>query len=156
MHRILTRITQGQGKEEDIETLEELAEVAREMSLCGLGQTAANPFFSTFRYFKDEYEAHIKDRRCPALSCKSLINYWIDPTKCTACCLCLKRCPDDAIDGAKKTIHFIIQDKCTNCGTCLDVCPDRFKAVVKLSGESVPPPIPEDQRTYVRKKKAKK
>ena len=156
MHRILTRITKGQGKEEDLDTLHELSEVAKEMSLCGLGQTAANPFFSTFRYFKDEYEAHIKEKRCPALSCKSLINYWIDPARCTACCLCLKRCPDEAIDGGKKRIHVIIQDKCTNCGTCLDVCPDRFHAVTKLSGEPVPPPIPEDRRTYVKKKKAKK
>ena len=155
MHRILTRITRGEGKDGDIETLQELAEVTREMSLCGLGQTAPNPFLSTFRHFKDEYEAHIKDRRCPALSCKSLISYYIDPQKCTACCLCLKRCPDDAIDGGKKKIHFIIQDRCTNCGTCLDVCPDRFDAVVKLSGEPVPPPIPEDQRAYVKQKKGK-
>ena len=153
MHKILTRITEGKGKEDDIETLQDLAEVAKETSLCGLGQTAPNPFLSTYRYFKDEYEAHILDHKCAALSCKALISYYIDPARCTACCLCLKRCPDDAIDGGKKKIHIIVQDKCTNCGTCLDVCPDRFNAVVKLSGEPVPDPIPEDQRTYVKKKK---
>ena len=108
---------------------------------------------STFRYFKDEYEAHIKHKRCPALSCKEPISYYIDPARCTACLLCLKRCPDNAIDGGKKKIHFIIQDKCTNCGTCYDVCPARFAAVVKLSGEPVPPPLPEEQRAYVKKSK---
>ena len=155
MHKILTDITLGRGKESDIELLEELAEVAQETSMCGLGKTAPNPFLSTFRYFRAEYEAHIKDKRCPALSCKELISYYIDPEKCTACLLCLKRCPDEAIDGAKNKIHFIIQDKCTNCGTCLEVCPSRFDAVIKISGEPVPPPIPEDKRTYVRKRKKK-
>ena len=153
MRRILTRITEGQGQDSDIELLEELSEVAKETSLCALGKTAPNPFLSTFRYFKDEYEAHIKHQRCPALSCKALISYYIDPAKCTACMLCLKRCPDQAIDGAKKTIHIIDQDKCTNCGTCLDVCPSRFDAVVKLSGEPVPDPIPQEQRTVVKKSK---
>ena len=155
MHKILTRITEGKGKEDDIETLQDLAEVAKETSLCGLGQTAPNPFLSTYRYFKDEYEAHILDHKCAALSCKALISYYIDPARCTACCLCLKRCPDDAIDGGKKKIHIIVQEKCTNCGTCLEVCPDRFDAVVKLSGEPVPAPIPEEKRTYVKKKKKK-
>jgi NADH:ubiquinone oxidoreductase subunit F (NADH-binding)/(2Fe-2S) ferredoxin/Pyruvate/2-oxoacid:ferredoxin oxidoreductase delta subunit len=153
MHAILTRITKGQGREGDIALLQDLSEVAQEMSLCALGKTAPNPFLSTFRYFKQEYEAHINDKCCPALSCKALINYYIDPAKCTACMLCLKRCPDDAIDGGKKKIHIIDQDKCTNCGTCFDVCPQRFSAVVKLSGEPVPPPIPDDQRTYVKKSK---
>jgi NADH:ubiquinone oxidoreductase subunit F (NADH-binding)/(2Fe-2S) ferredoxin/Pyruvate/2-oxoacid:ferredoxin oxidoreductase delta subunit len=156
MHAILTRITEGQGREGDIALLQDLSEVAQEMSLCALGKTAPNPFLSTFRYFKHEYEAHINDKCCPARSCKALINYYIDPAKCTACMLCLKRCPDDAIDGAKKTIHIIDQDKCTNCGTCFDVCPQRFSAVVRLSGEPVPPPIPDDQRTYVKKPKKSK
>ena len=146
MHKILTRITQGHGREGDLERLQELSELAREVSLCGLGKTAPNPFLSTFRYFKDEYEAHINDKRCPARSCKELVRYFIEPDKCKACMLCLKRCPEDAIDGGKKKIHTILQDKCTKCGTCLDVCPPRFDAVRKLSGGPLPPPIPEESR----------
>ena len=153
MHRILTNITKGKGKEGDIEILQDLAETAIEASLCALGKTAPNPFLSTFRYFRDEYEAHIKEKRCPALSCKELISYYIDLEKCSACLLCLKRCPEKAIDGGKKKIHIIDQAKCTNCGTCLDVCPSRFNAVRKISGEPVPPPIPEEKRMIVRKSK---
>jgi NADH-quinone oxidoreductase subunit F len=155
MHKILTRITRGEGREEDIELLEMLAETAVEASLCALGKTAPNPFLSTLRYFRDEYEAHIREKRCPALSCKELISYWIDPEKCKACMLCMKKCPADAIDGAKKTIHIVDQEKCTKCNTCLEVCPSKFDAVVKLSGVPVPPPIPEEQRTIVKKRKAK-
>jgi len=155
MHKILTRITEGEGKEGDIEILEELGETAVEASLCALGKTAPNPFLSTLRYFRDEYDAHIRDRRCPALSCKKLISYFIDPEKCAACLLCLKRCPEGAIDGAKKKIHVIDQAKCTNCGTCLEVCPSRYHAVIKISGEPVPPPIPEEKRIIVKKGKEK-
>ncbi len=155
MLKVLTDITEGRGEPEDIARLEELAETAREASLCALGKTGPNPFLSTYRYFKAEYDAHIHEQRCPALSCKELIAYYIEPDKCKACLICLKQCPDDAIIGAKKTIHVIDQDKCTNCGTCLEVCPERFSAVVKLSGEPVPPPLPEEQRVIVRKKKAK-
>ena len=155
MHKILTRITEGQGTPEDIERLEELSETAREGSLCALGKTGPNPFISTYRYFKDEYDAHIHDKRCPALACKELISYYIEPDKCKACLICLKNCPDNAIIGAKKTIHVIDQDKCTNCGTCIEVCPSRFDAVKKISGEPVPDPLPEEQRAIVRKKKAK-
>ncbi len=155
MHKILTRITKGKGTDGDIETLENLAETAVEASLCALGSTAANPFLSTFRYFKHEYTAHIKDKRCPALSCKELISYYIDPARCKACRICEIECPDKAIDGGKKKIHIIDQEKCTNCGTCLDVCPSKFDAVVKISGEPVPDPIPEDQRVIVRKRKSK-
>jgi len=155
MQKILTGITEGRGKPEDIEQLEVLAEAAREASLCALGKTGPNPFLSTYRYFKDEYDAHILEKRCPAKACKELISFWIDPEKCKACLICMKECPEDAIIGAKKTIHVIDQDKCTNCGTCYEVCPSRFGAVVKLSGEPVPPPIPEEQRAIVRKKKTK-
>ena len=155
MHKILTRITEGGGRSDDIATLEDLAETAVGASLCALGSTSANPFLSTFRYFKDEYKAHIEDKRCPALSCKALISYYIDPARCTGCRLCLKNCPDEAIDGGKMKVHIIDQEKCTNCGTCLDVCPPKFDAVIKISGEPVPPPIPEDQRGIVRKSKRK-
>ncbi len=151
MHTILTRITEGKGKEGDIETLEELAEAAQEASLCALGKTAPNPFLSTFRYFRDEYEAHIKEKRCPALSCKELVSYYIDPEKCKACLICLNKCPSQGIEGAKRTIHVIDQEKCDSCGVCFEVCPSRFDAVIKISGAPVPPPIPEEDRMIVRK-----
>ena len=154
MHRILTNITQGKGKEGDLETLQELSETAIEASLCALGKSAPNPFLSTLRYFKEEYEAHIQQKRCPALSCKELIAFYIDPEKCSACGICRKKCPVDAIDGAKKTIHIIDQKKCTKCGTCLEVCPSKFAAVMKISGEPVPPPIEEEKRTLTKKQKA--
>jgi NADH-quinone oxidoreductase subunit F len=151
MDRILTRITEGQGREGDIETLEELSETAIEASLCALGKSAPNPFLSTLRYFRDEYEAHIREKRCPALYCKALVSYYIDPAGCQACMTCAKKCPADAIDGGKKKIHIIDQEKCTRCGTCFDVCPDRYDAVRKMSGEPVPPPVPEEERTVVKK-----
>ena len=155
MHKILTRITEGHGREGDIAALEDLAETAKEASLCALGKTAPNPFLSTIRYFRDEYEAHIKDGRCPALACKELIAYYIEPEKCKACLLCRKKCPAQAIDGEKRTIHIIDQDKCTKCGVCLDVCPKKFDAVLKITGEPVPAAIPEEERTIVRKRKQK-
>jgi NADH-quinone oxidoreductase subunit F len=155
MHRILTDICAGRGKEGDLETLEALSEVAGEASLCALGKSAPNPFLSTLRYFRDEYEAHIRDRRCPALSCKALVSYHIDPKLCTACMICLKSCPTQAIDGRKNTIHIIDPEQCTACGACYEVCPPRFGAVKKSSGEPLPAPIPESERTIVRKSKGK-
>jgi NADP-reducing hydrogenase subunit HndC len=153
MYKILTNITNGKGREGDIELLEELSEVAIDASLCALGRTAPNPILSTLRYFRDEYEAHIRENRCPAYVCKELIAYHIDPDKCQACMICLRKCPAEAIDGGKKRIHIIDQEKCTKCGTCFEVCPPRFGAVQRISGEPVPPPIPEDARTIVRKSK---
>jgi NADP-reducing hydrogenase subunit HndC len=153
MYKILTNITNGKGREGDIELLEELSEVAKDASLCALGKSAPNPILSTIHYFRDEYEAHIKEKKCPALSCKELISYYIDPDKCQACMICLRKCPVEAIDGGKKKIHIIDQEKCTKCGTCFEVCPSRFSAVQKISGEPVPSPIPEDARTIVRKSK---
>jgi NADH:ubiquinone oxidoreductase subunit F (NADH-binding)/(2Fe-2S) ferredoxin/Pyruvate/2-oxoacid:ferredoxin oxidoreductase delta subunit len=138
MLKILNRICGGKGKEGDIELLEEIAEVVRDFSLCALGQTAPNPVLSTIRYFRDEYEAHIKEKRCPAFACKELISYYIDPEKCQACMICLRNCPVGAITGGKNRIHVIEQDRCTKCGTCLEVCPPRFGAVTKLSGVKVP------------------
>ncbi len=153
MHKILTNITEGRGTENDLERLEQLAEAAQEASLCALGKSAPNPFLSTLRYFRDEYEAHINEKRCPALSCKALISYYIDPDKCQACMTCARKCPADAIVGGKKKIHVIDQEKCTSCGTCFEVCPTRFGAVTKISGEPVPAPIPEEERTIIRKSK---
>ena len=153
MLKILTRITEGKGREGDIEVLEELSETAIEAALCALGKSAPNPFLSTLRYFRDEYEAHIRDKRCPALSCKELIAYHIDPEKCQACMICLKKCPVDAIDGGKKMVHVIDQEKCTKCGTCFEVCPPRFSAVHKISGEPVSGPLSDEQRTILGKSK---
>ncbi len=155
MHRILTNITQGKGKKGDIELLEELSETAVEASLCALGKSAPNPFLSTLKYFRDEYEAHINDQRCPALSCKELISFYIDPDKCTGCGTCRKQCPADAIDGDKKIIHIIDQEKCTRCGTCFEVCPPKFSSVMKLSGEPVPDPVAPEERTIRKKTTAK-
>jgi NADH-quinone oxidoreductase subunit F len=155
MLKILTNITEGKGVEGDIELLEELSEVAKEACLCALGTSAPNPFLSTVLYFRDEYEAHIREQRCPALSCKELMAFHIDPAKCQACMICAKKCPVDAIDGGKKKIHIIDQEKCTRCGNCFEVCPPRFSAVQKLSGEPVPTPIAEEKRIIARKSKKK-
>jgi NADP-reducing hydrogenase subunit HndC len=154
MLKILTNITEGKGKEGDIELLEELSETAKEAALCALGKSAPNPFLSTLKYFRDEYEAHINEKRCPALSCKELISFYIDPDKCMACMTCARKCPAEAIESEKKKIHVIDQDKCTKCGTCFEVCPTKFRAVTKLSGEPVPPPLPVEDRA-VRKSKKK-
>jgi NADH-quinone oxidoreductase subunit F len=153
MLKILSKICKGKGEEGDIGLLEELSETTRDASLCALGKSAPNPVLSTIRYFKGEYEAHIKEKRCPAFSCKELISYHIDPEKCQACMACLRKCPANAIDGGKNRIHVIDQEKCTKCGTCFEVCPSRFGAVKHISGEPVPPPIPEDRRTIVRESK---
>jgi NADH:ubiquinone oxidoreductase subunit F (NADH-binding)/(2Fe-2S) ferredoxin len=155
MLKVLSNITKGKGKKGDIELLEELAEVTRDASLCALGRTAANPVMSTIRYFRDEYEAHIKEKKCPAYVCKELISYYIDPDKCKACMICLRQCPAGAIVGDKNQIHVIVQEKCIKCKTCFEVCPPRFNAVRRISGEPVPPPIPEEARIIARKSKEK-
>ncbi len=153
MSKILTNITKGKGRKGDIELLEELSEVAGSAALCALGKGAPNPVLSTLRHFRDEYEAHINEGKCPALSCKELISYYIDPDKCQACLSCGRKCPAEAIDGGKNLIHVVIQDKCTKCGSCLEACPPRFGAVRKISGEPVPAPLPQESRTIVRKSK---
>ena len=152
MREILDDIVAGKGREGDIKLLHEIADVMKSASLCALGTTAANPVLSTIRYFSDEYEAHIRDGRCPALVCKDLISYYIEPEKCTACRLCMKNCPEGAIEGDKRVIHVIDQTKCIKCGICYDVCPSKVGAVMKISGEPVPPPIPEAERVIERGK----
>jgi NADH-quinone oxidoreductase subunit F len=142
MVEVLNRICQGKGQKGDIELLEELCEVARDASLCALGQTAPNPVLSTIRYFREEYEAHIDKKRCPAGVCKALISYYIDPQKCSACGICLRKCPVEAISGGKNLVHIIDQSKCTKCRTCFEVCPPRFSAVVRISGEPMPAAVP--------------
>ena len=155
-NKILNEIVSGKGTEEDIKKLEKIAEVTSVASLCALGKTSANPLLTTLRYFKNEYEAHINEKRCPALACKELISYYIDPEKCKACMICHRNCPSDAIIGEKMKIHVIDQSKCTKCGTCYDMCPPRFGAVKKISGEPVPPPIPEEERLIKRPRKEKR
>ena len=139
---ILERISRGEGEEGDIDKLQRLAETVRDGSLCALGGTAPNPVLTSIRYFRNEYEAHIKEKRCPALVCKELIAYYIQPDKCEGCLICLRNCPVEAIKGGKRMVHVIDQEKCIKCGTCLDVCPPRFSAVAKVSGEH--PAVPEE------------
>ena len=129
MNEILSNITGGTGTMEDIALLEELGGVVKDASLCGLGQTAPNPVLSTIRYFRDEYIAHIEEKRCPARVCKALIRYVIDEEKCTGCGICKKSCPQEAIEGERKGPHSIAQDTCVKCGICYDVC--KFDAVLK-------------------------
>jgi NADH-quinone oxidoreductase subunit F len=152
MREVLDDIVQGKGKKEDVELLEELSRVMSKASLCALGTTAPNPVLTTLRYFGDEYRAHIEENRCPAFVCKELVSYYIDPSKCQACLICLRNCPAEAISGGKNQIHVIDQSKCTKCGACFDMCPSRFQAVIRISGEPVPPPLPEEQRVLARGK----
>uniref|UniRef100_A0A7V1EJ75 NADH-quinone oxidoreductase subunit NuoF n=1 Tax=candidate division WOR-3 bacterium TaxID=2052148 RepID=A0A7V1EJ75_UNCW3 len=133
MVEILNRICEGNGREGDIELLEAIGKNVKLASLCGLGQTAPNPVLTTIKYFKDEYIAHIKEKKCPALVCKALISYVIDPDLCTGCVACAKNCPTKAITGEPKKVHKIDQSKCIKCGICLSVCPPKFNAVKKVS-----------------------
>jgi NADH:ubiquinone oxidoreductase subunit F (NADH-binding)/(2Fe-2S) ferredoxin len=129
MHEILTEITEGRGKMEDLRELEELAGVIKEASLCGLGQTAPNPVLSTLKYFRDEYEAHVKEKRCPAGACQKLIQYLVLADKCVGCTACARVCPVSCISGAVKHVHNIDQTKCIKCGACLQTC--KFHAIIK-------------------------
>jgi len=128
MLEILTDISEGKAAERDLELLEELGNMVKETSLCALGGSAPNPVLSTLRYFRDEYEAHIKDKRCPAGVCLELIRYSIDEAKCTGCGVCKKECPQGAISGQKKEPHIIDKKICIKCGICLEIC--KFGAIV--------------------------
>ncbi|MBR4858653.1 MAG: NADH-quinone oxidoreductase subunit NuoF [Clostridia bacterium] len=128
MQEVLTRIVKGEGKEGDIELLEELCEAVKDGALCGLGQTAPNPVLTTIRYFKNEYEAHIRDKKCPAKECVDLLTYSIDADKCKGCTLCAKKCPAKAISGEVKKAHIIDDNICIRCGQCVNSC--RFGAII--------------------------
>ncbi len=130
MLEILDRITKGEGKEGDIETLEELGQSIKETALCGLGQTAPNPVLSTIRFFRDEYEAHIHEKKCPAGVCQALLSYRINPDKCKGCSLCAKNCPVNAISGEARKPFTIDPEACIKCGTCFEKCP--FGAIEKV------------------------
>ncbi len=135
MYEIIQRITEGNGRRGDIELLEELAQACKDASLCGLGQTAANPVLSTLRYFAEEYRAHIEDKRCPAGVCTNLIRYVVIPEKCTGCLACKNSCPQDAIRGVLRGVHIVDQEKCIKCGACLEAC--RFEAIETQRDEAI-------------------
>jgi NADH-quinone oxidoreductase subunit F len=145
MLNILEDITSGKGKPEDIDLLTGLSKSVKAGSLCALGGTAPNPVLTTLRYFQDEYEEHIVQKKCRALVCTALTSYYILPDKCQGCLICLRNCPVEAISGDKRMVHVIDQSQCISCGACLEVCPPKFSAVVKVSGEEIetpPEPIP--------------
>lgn len=129
MLEILEKITSGNGELEDLDRLEALCYYIKENSLCGLGQTSPNPVLSTLRYFRDEYEAHVTEKRCPAGVCKKLLNFYVDADKCKGCTLCARNCPASAISGEVKTAHVIDNAKCIKCNACIDSC--KFKAITK-------------------------
>jgi len=129
MLEILDKVTKGQAKPEDIDRLEELCYYVKANSACGLGQTAPNPVLSTLKYFRDEYNAHIYDKKCPAGVCKALLSYYIDADKCKGCTLCARNCPANAITGSVKNLHVIDPEKCIKCGVCMEKC--KFGAVYK-------------------------
>ncbi|HKM39894.1 MAG TPA: NADH-quinone oxidoreductase subunit NuoF [bacterium] len=128
MLEILDRISAGEGKMEDLDLLERTARIIQDTALCGLGQTAPNPILSTLRYFRDEYEAHIKEKRCPAGVCTALLTYYIKPDLCRGCTACTKVCPVGAITGERKEVHVIDPEKCIKCGACAERCP--FDAII--------------------------
>lgn len=130
MLEVLDRITLGEGKEGDIQFLEDLAQRIKTGSLCGLGQTAPNPVLTTLKYFREEYETHIRDKKCPAHSCTALLTYTINPENCTGCTLCARKCPVKAITGEVKKAHVLDQTLCIKCGLCFEAC--KFDAVQKI------------------------
>jgi NADH:ubiquinone oxidoreductase subunit F (NADH-binding)/Pyruvate/2-oxoacid:ferredoxin oxidoreductase delta subunit len=143
---ILNDICAGKGRKKDVDLLIELSHSVHGGSVCGLGQTAANPVLTTLRYFKDEYEAHINDKCCPAGVCTALISYRILEDKCAGCTLCARACPVDAISGEKKKVHVIDQSLCIQCGVCMEKCPNKFSAVECVSPKI---PVPAKEKTEV-------
>ena len=147
MRNFLVRITNGQGREGDIEELQRLGETINKLSLCGLGQTAPNPVLSTIRYFRDEYEAHIRDHACNTLVCQDLLHLNIDKSRCIGCSLCSRKCPVNCISGSREDKYTISQVECIKCGNCQEVCP--VKAIDKIPG--VHPEVKAHQAELARK-----
>ena len=129
LYEMLDKITQGRGTLADLDKMEELCHYIKENALCGLGQTAPNPVLSTLRYFRDEYEAHVVQKTCPAGVCKKLVSYSILADKCRGCTLCARQCPVNAISGTVKNPHVIDKEKCIKCGACIEKC--KFGAIIK-------------------------
>lgn len=148
MHHIMERITSGNGREGDIDELLRLGESVRNLSLCGLGQTAPNPVLSTIRYFRDEYETHIRDKSCHANVCLDLMHFQIDKDRCIGCSLCSRKCPATCISGSREEKYTIHQVECIKCGNCFDVCP--VKAIEKIPG------VPEEVAAHKARKAAQK
>ena len=128
LFEILERICNGEGQEQDIELLEEISSAVKDASMCGLGQTLPNPILSSLHYFREEYEIHIREKKCPAKVCKALISYTIDEEKCTGCTACARVCPTEAAFGERKEVHKIDQEKCIKCGLCKEAC--KFEAII--------------------------
>lgn len=133
MYEMLCKVTEGKATMEDLDKMEELCYYIKDNALCGLGQSAPNPVLSTLKYFRNEYEAHIKDKVCPSGVCKSLVQYKIDPAKCIGCSLCARNCSAGAISGTIKQPHVIDPQKCVKCGVCESKC--RFHAIYKVGGK---------------------
>ena len=129
MLEILERICAGQGCLCDIDALERLGRIIQDTAMCGLGQTAPNPLLTTLKYFRDEYEAHVVEKRCPAGKCRAMLQYTIDPAKCKGCTACARACPAEAISGEVRKPHVIDQSKCIKCGSCIEKC--KFGAISK-------------------------
>jgi NAD-dependent dihydropyrimidine dehydrogenase PreA subunit len=129
MREMLERIAGGKGKEGDVEKLLRLADTVQKASLCGLGQAAPNPVISTIKHFRHEYDAHIREKKCPAGVCAALVMYSIDPDQCVGCTACLRKCPVQCISGSPKKVHVIDQSACVKCGQCLLAC--KFDAVLR-------------------------
>ncbi len=155
MVNILERIASGRGREGDIELLEEIGDLLQDVSLCALGKTAPNPVLSTIRYFREEYEEHVKHKKCRARVCKGLISYFVNPERCGGCTICLQKCPNGAILGGKGLVHIIDSSKCDRCGICIESCPKVFSAIEKVAGLKTPEPVSLGTKVYAKKKASK-
>ena len=153
--RILDRITKGEGREEDLQQLEELSRDIKKGSLCGLGKTAPNPVITSLRYFREEYEAHVREKRCPSMMCRALTAFYIDLEKCArGCDACVGSCPVEAIFNTPDRKKAVDQSRCVKCGECMVACPKEYQAVKKVSPPHLAPVIERPEKTEVRGQKS--